>query len=113
MWKGFVVAPRVGVTPEKLRGAAGRMGDLRDRVSSILSTLETSLAAKGAAWGGDGYGSTFTDGPNGNDGYTAAHTNLNTGLGDMATTLGSYAKGQYDAATLLEKQDDIGRYTFS
>lgn len=92
----------MGVTPDRLRGAAKRMGDLRNRVTSILDTLETSLAAEGPAWGGDGYGSTFADGPTG---YLAAHENLTEGIADTATTLASYRDGQDDAADLLERME--------
>jgi hypothetical protein len=74
-----VVVPKVGVTSDQLRGAAGKMGDLRDRVNGIRITLENSLATKGAAWGGDGYGTTFADGP---EGYLAARKNLTEGLGN-------------------------------
>ncbi|MEC3915046.1 WXG100 family type VII secretion target [Nocardia sp. CDC160] len=96
------MAPKVGVTPEQLRGAAGQMADLRDRVHGILDTLEKSLSAKGNAWGGDGYGSTFADGE---QGYLAAHRNLAEGIANTATTLGSYAEGQYRAADLLAHTD--------
>ncbi|MFG1792980.1 WXG100 family type VII secretion target [Nocardia sp. NPDC049149] len=98
--KGFVV--KVGVTSGELRSAAGKMGKLRDQVHDILTTLETSLAARGTAWGGDGYGSTFADGP---EGYLAAHKNLTEGLGNTAKTLGSYCDGQYKAADLLDGMD--------
>ncbi|MEV0463186.1 WXG100 family type VII secretion target [Nocardia tengchongensis] len=96
------MASKVGVTPEQLRGAAGQMADLRDRVDGILSRLETSLSAKGTAWGGDGYGSTFADG---DQGYVAAHKNLAEGIGNTAETLGSYADGQRKAAKLLAHTD--------
>lgn len=96
------MASKVGVTPEQLRSAAGKMGLLRDRMNDILSTLESALAAKGAAWGGDGYGSTFADGP---EGYVAAHKNLTEGIGNTAVTLDSYSAGQYRAADLLARMD--------
>ncbi|WP_043676357.1 hypothetical protein [Nocardia vulneris] len=60
--------------------------------------MARSLAAKGAAWGGDGYGSTFADGP---QGYLAAQRNLFAGIGSTAETIDSYAAGQYRAAELL------------
>ncbi|MEC3954476.1 hypothetical protein VMT65_15650 [Nocardia sp. CDC153] len=96
------MALKVGVTPEQLCGAAGQMADLRDRVRGILGTLENSLSAKGNAWGGDGYGSTFADG---DQGYLAAHRNLVEGIANTATTLGSYADGQHRAADLLAHTD--------
>ncbi|MET8871588.1 hypothetical protein [Nocardia sp. NPDC004604] len=92
------MAEKVRVTPEQLRCAARDMGILRDRVAAILTNLETSLAAKGAAWGNDSYGSNFADGP---DGYTLTHTEITKGMGDLTTTLGSYSDGQYKAATAL------------
>ncbi|MEV6276362.1 WXG100 family type VII secretion target [Nocardia sp. NPDC051832] len=93
---------KFGVTPWQLRSAAGKMGDLRDQVNGILGTLERSLAAKGAAWGGDGYGSTFADGT---QGYLAAWENLTEGMDNTVTTLDSYSDGQYKAAELLERTD--------
>ncbi|MGV9662196.1 WXG100 family type VII secretion target [Nocardia niigatensis] len=96
------MAPKVGVTPEQLRGAAGQMADLRDRVDEILARLEKSLSAKGTAWGGDGYGSAFADG---DQGYLAAHKNLSEGIGNTAETLDSYAEGQNQAADLLAHTD--------
>ncbi|MFC9435202.1 WXG100 family type VII secretion target [Nocardia sp. NPDC057030] len=96
------MASKIGVTPEQLRSAAGKMGLLQDRMNDILSTLESALATKGAAWGGDGYGSTFADGP---EGYVAAHKNLTDGIGKTAATLGSYSAGQYQAADLLARMD--------
>lgn len=71
-------------------------------MQGILSNLENALSAKGAAWGGDGYGSTFADGP---QGYRAACANLTEGIGNTATTLDSYSDGQYRAAKLLEEND--------
>ncbi|MFI6996632.1 WXG100 family type VII secretion target [Nocardia sp. NPDC050175] len=96
------MASKVGVTPDELRSAAGKMGALRDRMNDILSTLESSLSTKGPAWGGDGYGSTFADGP---QGYVAAHKNLSKGIGNTAKTLDSYSDGQYKAAELLARMD--------
>ncbi|WP_097245079.1 WXG100 family type VII secretion target [Nocardia amikacinitolerans] len=96
------MATKVGITPDQLRRAAGAMGDLRDRVNGILTTLETSLDSRGAAWGGDGYGSTFADGP---EGYLAARKNLTEGIGNTAKTLDSYSDGQYKAAKLLARTD--------
>lgn len=85
------------------------MGDLRDRMNGILATLESSLAAKGAAWGGDGYGSNFADGP---QGYVAARENLTEGIGNTAKTLDSYSDGQYKAADLLARTDKRSAETF-
>ncbi|WP_433195552.1 WXG100 family type VII secretion target [Nocardia sp. CA-107356] len=92
------MAEKVRVTPEQLRSAARDMGILRDRVGAILTNLETSLAAKGAAWGNDSYGSNFADGP---EGYTLTHADIEKGMGDLRTTLDSYSDGQYKAATAL------------
>ncbi|MFE3059332.1 WXG100 family type VII secretion target [Nocardia sp. NPDC059239] len=103
------MATKVGVTPDRLRSAAGQMQDLESRVNGILATLEQALSAKGAAWGDDSYGSTFADG---GQGYAAAHANLRDGLRNMATTLGSYASGQNEAADTLERMDhgNAGHY---
>lgn len=78
------------------------MRELEGRVNGILATLENSLSDKGPAWGDDSYGGTFADGA---QGYIAAHANLHDGIRNMATTLGSYADGQDEAATTLEQMD--------
>ncbi|AYF75206.1 hypothetical protein D7D52_16540 [Nocardia yunnanensis] len=90
------------MTPEQLRGAAGQMAALRDRVDGIRANLEKALSAKGIAWGADSYGGTFADG---DQGYLAAHRNLADGLAKTATTLGSYAGGQVEAADVLAHTD--------
>lgn len=100
--EGARVATKLGITPDRLRRAAGAMGDLRDQVNGILATLETSLDTRGAAWGGDGYGTTFADGP---EGYLAARKNLTEGISNTAKTLDSYSDGQYKAAALLARTD--------
>ncbi|MET8777770.1 hypothetical protein ABZV58_22430 [Nocardia sp. NPDC004654] len=96
------MATKLGITPDRLRRAAGAMGDLRDQVNGILATLETSLDTRGAAWGGDGYGTTFADGP---EGYLAARKNLTEGISNTAKTLDSYSDGQDKAAALLARTD--------
>ncbi|QIS08977.1 WXG100 family type VII secretion target [Nocardia arthritidis] len=101
------MAGKVAVTPSQLRGAAGQMAAVRDKVDTILSDLESSLNSRGAAWGDDSYGATFAAGDNG---YLVAHKNLAKGMGDVAKTLGSYADGQYKAAGLLEEQDKHHRF---
>ncbi|WP_024800405.1 WXG100 family type VII secretion target [Nocardia sp. BMG51109] len=94
----------VGVTPSRLRRAAGDMGYLRDRVRGVLDRLEHSLTARGDAWGDDGYGSAFADGE---QGYRAAQRNLREQIGAMSATIGSYSTGQYRAADLLERRDHL------
>ncbi|MEV0767904.1 MULTISPECIES: hypothetical protein [Nocardia] len=103
------MASKVGVTPEQVRGAAAKMGDLRDRLNAILTNLETSLDARGAAWGGDGYGSTFADG---DQGYLAARENLTEGIRNTAMTFDSYSDGQYEAATLLARTERRSKDSF-
>ncbi|MFF2557205.1 hypothetical protein ACFVUS_39830 [Nocardia sp. NPDC058058] len=103
------MAAKVGASASRLRGAAGQMDELHLRVTDILSRLEHSLAAQGAAWGDDGYGATFAEG---DQGYTAAHANLKTGFTHLAGTFKSYADGQRDAAGLLERNDHRGARDF-
>ncbi|MFD4438588.1 WXG100 family type VII secretion target [Nocardia sp. NPDC058519] len=104
------MASKVGVTPEQVRGAAGKMGDLRDRMNTILTNLAASLDAKGAPWGGDGYGSTFADG---DQGYIAARENLTTGIGNTAKTFDSYSDGQYKAVELLARTEQRSTDSFT
>lgn len=102
--EGYVMAVKVGVTPERLRHAAGDMDGLSMRVSGILNRLESGLSGYGSAWGNDSYGNTFAAGA---QGYNSAHTNLHDGLGKLSQTLEAYSSGQYRAATELHEQDHL------
>ncbi|MRH92519.1 hypothetical protein GFY24_34730 [Nocardia sp. SYP-A9097] len=103
------MASKVGASTSELRGAAGKMDQLNVRLTGILNRLESSLSAKGDAWGNDSYGATFAEG---DQGYKAAHENLKTGFTHLATTFKSYSDGQHDAATLLDGIEQRNRRGF-
>lgn len=102
--EGVDMTKKLEVSPIQLEGAAREMGELRDRVRTILSNLENSLDGLGAPWGPDGYGSSFADG-NDDNGYLAARKNLTEGIGNVANTFGAYHDGQLKAAKELRRMD--------
>ncbi|WP_156959404.1 hypothetical protein [Nocardia sp. BMG51109] len=91
----------VELDPDKFRTAAGKTGDVRDRIQGVLDNLSASLDP-GSPWGNDKIGSQFHDGPNG---YGASKKNLFENGGNFQTTFGRFSDGQRDAATKLESQD--------
>lgn len=103
------MAAKVGASASELRSAAGKMDQLNVRITGILNRLESSLAAKGQAWGNDSYGAAFAEG---DQGYQAAHENLKTGFKHLATTFKSYSDGQNDAATVLDGMEHRNRRSF-
>ncbi|WP_330233024.1 hypothetical protein OHA40_11405 [Nocardia sp. NBC_00508] len=96
---------RIELDPDLLRQAARKTGHVRDRINSVMSTLQTSLAGRGAPWGNDKIGDNFYNGPNGNDGYRASRENLTTNSANTASTLGNLSTNQTDTADYLARQD--------
>ncbi|WP_405167261.1 WXG100 family type VII secretion target [Nocardia sp. NBC_01499] len=94
--------PQVEVDTDQLRGAAKHSAAIHDRIDNVLTTLLGKLTATGAAWGTDSTGKKFADG---DKGYLAAHDNLVGGIKGMATTFGTVADGQRDAAALIDNQE--------
>ena len=92
----------VELDPDRFRTAAGKTGDLADRIRGVLDRLSASLDP-GAPWGNDKIGVQYHDGPHG---YAATKRNLYDNGGHFETTFGNFSDGQRDAAERLEKQDD-------
>lgn len=99
------MAERIELDPDLLRQAAQKTGHVRDRINSVMSTLQASLAGRGAPWGNDKIGDNFYNGPNGNDGYQASRKNLTTNTANMSTTFGNFSTNQTGTADYLERQD--------
>ncbi|WP_454198385.1 WXG100 family type VII secretion target [Nocardia sp. Marseille-Q1738] len=99
------MAERIELDPDLLRQAAQKTSHVRDRINSVMSTLQTSLAGRGAPWGNDKIGDNFYNGPNGNDGYQASRKNLTTNATNMSTTFGNFSTNQARTADYLERQD--------
>lgn len=94
--------PTVKVDPEQLRKAAVKTGDVRDRIGSVISTLQSALAARGECWGDDSLGHQFADG---DKGYLTAKNNMITGAGQFEKTFDSYSTGQVNSATQIEQAE--------
>jgi hypothetical protein len=106
------MAERIELDPDLLRQAAQKTSHVRDRINTVLSTLQTSLANRGAPWGNDKLGDQFVNGSDGNTGYFASHANLTTSSSNMATTFGNFSTNQTDTASFMERQDRGNAYAF-
>jgi hypothetical protein len=82
--------------------AALKTGDVRDRVSAVLTTLESTLAGRGAPWGEDKMGHQFSEGP---DGYKSAREKMFTNIKNAVTSFGNFSSGQTQTADLLRAMD--------
>ncbi|MBY8855238.1 hypothetical protein K7711_01970 [Nocardia sp. CA2R105] len=89
----------VKVDPEQLRRASVKTGEVRDRIGSVLTTLQSALAARGEPWGDDSLGHQFADG---DKGYLTAKSNMITGAGQFEKTFDSYSTGQTQSADKIE-----------
>lgn len=95
--------------PHLLDTAAGKTGEVRDAVETVMATLRAALAGRGAPWGQDEMGLRFADGP---QGYLASKTNLETSAAAIAESFDRFSTTQYDTATELRKleQDNEGQF---
>jgi len=91
--------------PDLLDTAATKTGDVQDRIDTVLNTLQTSLAGRGAPWGNDKLGNQFANG-DGNNGYLCQNEALNTGAGNLASTFANFSNSQSTAAGKLRKMED-------
>ncbi|WP_067667188.1 hypothetical protein [Nocardia miyunensis] len=92
----------VEINPEQLRTAASDCDRIHSSVLSTLKTLRTAVDAEQAPWGNDSFGKKFADG---DKGYIAVSKNLLEGINDLATTFGTFASGQREAADELSNAD--------
>ncbi|MEV4124603.1 hypothetical protein [Nocardia sp. NPDC049707] len=82
--------------------AAERTSAVRDRVSSVLSTLDAALAGRGAPWGNDKFGQQFTEGP---EGYLVAREKITENVKTTATNFDNFYTGQTKTAKELRRMD--------
>ncbi|MEU7142916.1 hypothetical protein ABZ942_25965 [Nocardia sp. NPDC046473] len=87
--------------------AAQKTGDARDRINTVLHTLQASLNARGNPWGNDSLGRNFATG------YTSSRDNMITGAQNIAGSLDNFSTGQIKSAELLEKMEHGNRDGFS
>ncbi|WP_216895776.1 hypothetical protein [Nocardia alni] len=100
----MTTAGPVQVNPTELRAAAKDSSDIQTSITNVLSTLQNSLTMSNKApWGNDSFGHKFA---NGSSGYLAVRDNLFSGLSGMASTFGSIASGQNEAADELSDADN-------
>lgn len=93
--------------------AAKKTGDARDRINTVLHTLQSSINARGNPWGNDTLGRNFAKGPDGAGGYTSSRDNMITGAQNIAGSLDNFSTGQTKSAQLLEKMEQGNRDGFS
>lgn len=99
------MSERVELDPDRLRQAAQKTAHVRDRIDTVMGTLRTSLAGRGQPWGNDKIGDQFYNGADGNGGYDASVTNLDTSTSNISTTFGNFSYNQASTAGYLETQD--------
>ncbi|MBO0855377.1 MAG: hypothetical protein J2P18_16620 [Nocardia sp.] len=95
------MADKVEVEVDKLRNAAGKTGDVRDRISQIVGDLHTKVNSYGDCWGDDDLGNQFAGTGNG-QGYKAARDNMFSGAGNFTKAFGQFSDGQDQSASQLE-----------
>ncbi|WP_378737193.1 hypothetical protein [Nocardia brasiliensis] len=97
------MAPNVENSPDLLRKAAqNKTGHVRDRLNSVLSTLESSLAGRGRPWGDDKIGHRFYNGENG---YGTGREHATKNVQNAATSFDNFEKGQVKSAGMLKTMD--------
>ncbi|MFG1794409.1 hypothetical protein [Nocardia sp. NPDC049149] len=97
------MAPNVENDPDLLRKAAqNKTGHVRDRLNSVLSTLEASLAGRGRPWGDDKIGHQFFDGDNG---YGIGREHATKNVRNASTSFDNFEKGQVTSAGMLKTMD--------
>ncbi|WP_227998526.1 hypothetical protein [Nocardia australiensis] len=87
---------------ELFEKAAHKTGYVRDRVNSVLSTLEGSLHGRGKPWGEDKLGDQFFEG---DQGYKVSREKLFTNIKNAAASFDNFSNGQTTSAELLRKMD--------
>lgn len=92
----------VEINPDQLRTAAADCDRIHGSVLTALKNLQTAVDAKQAPWGNDSFGKKFAGGEKG---YSAVSKNLLEGINDLATTFGTFASGQREAADELSNAD--------
>ncbi|MBY8856539.1 hypothetical protein K7711_08635 [Nocardia sp. CA2R105] len=92
----------VEINPEQLRTAASDCDRIHSAILTAMKSLQTAVDAKQAPWGSDSFGKKFADGEKG---YVAVSKNLLDGINDLATTFGTFASGQREAADELSNAD--------
>jgi uncharacterized protein YukE len=92
----------LGVDPQDLRATAERLSDLSARMTQVMSSLNSKLAAEGAPWGDDSAGRAFADGAGG---YLAQVDDVNGSVAAKTDLLDQYAKGLRQAADTFEQSD--------
>ncbi|MET8775719.1 hypothetical protein ABZV58_11905 [Nocardia sp. NPDC004654] len=89
--------------PDMLRKAAQvETGQVRDAIESVLTNLDSALAARGTPWGNDKFGSRFHDGA---DGYAVSKSNARTNLSNASQSYDNFVTGQVRTADTMKKQD--------
>ncbi|MEV0684044.1 hypothetical protein AB0I35_09280 [Nocardia sp. NPDC050378] len=94
---------------DNFRAAANKSRGVRDQVTDILTTLNSSLNARGNVWGSDKLGDGFYNGPGGDDGYGSSRTNVTTNVETLATSMNDFADGQTESAAYIDKMEQGNR----
>lgn len=93
----------LAVTPESLKATADHLADVSSKMKNVLSTLQSSLSAKGAPWGNDEPGRNFAEGSNG---YVAQEDWVFGSIQAKTDLLDTYSTQMHETANSLEQQDN-------
>lgn len=100
----------IEVNPELVRVAALKTAQVRDRISTALNTLESTIDGLGSPWGEDRYGHEFAHGSDG--GYVAARQKLAKLTDDLAKTGGNHSDAQIQAGKSLDTLQQVNASSF-
>ncbi|MEV6562598.1 hypothetical protein AB0M22_43235 [Nocardia sp. NPDC051756] len=92
--------------PDDFRAAAGKTAHVGDRITDVVTNLNSVISGRGAPWGDDKMGSQFANGPGGDDGYLSSKKNLTEGVTGMAGSFKQVAKDQRKVADQLQQDLD-------
>jgi uncharacterized protein YukE len=92
----------IEIDPSWLDKGADDMTTIRGELHSTITTLTTSLAGRGAPWGGDSYGRKFADGA---DGYQSSAQTLISGANSLEAVFGTFATGLRNAANAVRRNE--------
>ncbi|WP_433205070.1 hypothetical protein ACQP1G_17295 [Nocardia sp. CA-107356] len=96
---------KIQIDPELLRMAAKKTSRARDRVDSVINTLQASIAAREKSWGNDLLGDPFANGQGGAGGYLKSRDNMIEGARNVAGTMDNFYHGQVKWASYLDQKE--------
>lgn len=98
------MAQQFGVEPAELRAVSTCVGELGSRASTVMSSAQAQIAAKGPVWGEGSLGSQFADGPNG---FVSQLARVVQSVHAKAMLLNYYAERLRYTADVSQRSDQL------